>query len=178
MDIARTIGSKAIVLWLAREGSYIRESKDAKLAYERLLTVIDKMLAYDPNLEIWIEPETKRADRSCLYPHCRSRRRSRLCVQGPKTGKVVIESAHAILAGLDPSDEMAFCLAHNNSQRPSQRSKRAEIRPGQKFWGLESSRRFHQVLVLEDHGYGQHGEFVGLDVKTSARNEVIRSSII
>src|SRR5882724_9052191 len=57
MDIARTIASKAIVLWLAREGSYTRESKDAKLAYERLLTVIDKMLAYDPKLEIWIEPK-------------------------------------------------------------------------------------------------------------------------
>jgi xylose isomerase len=25
---------------------------------------------------------------------------------------------------------------------------------------------FNQVLVLQDHGYGRNGEFVGLDVKT------------
>src|SRR5215207_6561837 len=41
VDIARAVGSKAIVLWLAREGSYIREAKDAKLAYERLLELIN-----------------------------------------------------------------------------------------------------------------------------------------
>ena len=37
VDIARAIDSNAIVLWLAREGSYIREAKDARLAYQRLL---------------------------------------------------------------------------------------------------------------------------------------------
>ena len=50
IDIARAIKCKAIVLWLAREGSYIREAKDAKLAYDRLLEAINKMLAYDPKI--------------------------------------------------------------------------------------------------------------------------------
>ena len=35
VDIAKAIGAKSIVLWLAREGSYIREAKDACVAYER-----------------------------------------------------------------------------------------------------------------------------------------------
>lgn len=31
IDVAREVGTPNIVLWLAREGSYIRESKDARL---------------------------------------------------------------------------------------------------------------------------------------------------
>jgi xylose isomerase len=44
IDIANAVGSKAIVLWLAREGTYIREAKDAKLAYQRLLETVNAML--------------------------------------------------------------------------------------------------------------------------------------
>jgi xylose isomerase len=51
------VGSKAIVLWLAREGTYIREAKDARLAYERLLATINAVLEYDKEIEIWIEPK-------------------------------------------------------------------------------------------------------------------------
>ena len=40
IDIAREVGSKAVVLWFAREGTYVRESKNARVAYERLLEVI------------------------------------------------------------------------------------------------------------------------------------------
>ena len=42
IDIARAIECKAIVLWLAREGSYIRESKNAKVAYDRNLETINR----------------------------------------------------------------------------------------------------------------------------------------
>ncbi|MCG8583593.1 MAG: TIM barrel protein, partial [Pirellulales bacterium] len=57
IDIARAIDCKAIVLWLAREGSYIRESKNAKVAYDRILEAVNKMLDYDKEIEIWIEPK-------------------------------------------------------------------------------------------------------------------------
>src|SRR3954464_9689488 len=36
VDIARQIGCKNYVLWLAREGTYIREAKDGKTAIARL----------------------------------------------------------------------------------------------------------------------------------------------
>ena len=57
IDIAREIGSKAIVLWLAREGSYIRESKNARVAYLRILETVNAMLDHDKEIEIWIEPK-------------------------------------------------------------------------------------------------------------------------
>ncbi len=94
IDIARGLNSKAIVLWLAREGSYIREAKDAKLAYERILEAINRMLEFDSDIEIWIEPkpneptdqayvpclilcqsgtrQSKRPDRNSPCPTCRS----------------------------------------------------------------------------------------------------------
>jgi len=167
MDIARTIGSKAIVLWLAREGSYIRESKDAKLAYERLLTVIDKMLAYDPKLEIWIEPKPNEPTDLAYIPTAGHAVALAYASKDQKRVKVVIESAHAILAGLDPSDEMAFCLAHNKLGSVHLNDQNGLKYDQDKNFGASNLRAaFNQVLVLEDHGYGQHGEFVGLDVKT------------
>ncbi|MFM7748880.1 MAG: TIM barrel protein, partial [Opitutaceae bacterium] len=57
LDITRAIGSRAVVLWLAREGSYTRESKDARLAYRRLLETVDAILEYDREVEVWIEPK-------------------------------------------------------------------------------------------------------------------------
>jgi xylose isomerase len=81
--------------------------------------------------------------------------------------KVVIESAHAILAGLDPSDEMAFCLAHRKLGSVHLNDQNGLKYDQDKNFGASNLRAaFNQVLVLEDHGFGQNGEFVGLDVKT------------
>src|SRR3954470_11442075 len=40
-DIARDIGTRDIVLWLAREGTYIREAKDPIVATERILEAVN-----------------------------------------------------------------------------------------------------------------------------------------
>ena len=57
IDIANALDTKLIVLWLAREGTYIRETKDSKVAVEHLIFAVNKMLA----------------DGSCIYSHYRSR---------------------------------------------------------------------------------------------------------
>src|SRR5881394_2549134 len=44
IDIARILGTDILVLWLAREGSYIRESKDARRCIAWLVEALDKML--------------------------------------------------------------------------------------------------------------------------------------
>lgn len=49
IDIAQALGTKNIVLWLAREGTYIREAKDSKLAVEKIVDAINIMLRYDKN---------------------------------------------------------------------------------------------------------------------------------
>ncbi|NOZ73157.1 MAG: TIM barrel protein, partial [Chloroflexi bacterium] len=55
-DIARYLGTNLMVLWLAREGTYLREAKDAVRATQQLLEAIDTLLDYDPELRIAIEP--------------------------------------------------------------------------------------------------------------------------
>ena len=77
-----------------------------------------------------------------------------------------LESAHAVLAGLDPANEIGFALAfdklftvHLNDQNG--------IRYDQdKSFGVENLRSaFNQIKVLTEGNYGSKGEYVGLDVK-------------
>jgi xylose isomerase len=79
---------------------------------------------------------------------------------------VNIESAHAILAGLDPSDEMGFALAydklftvHLNDQNG------LKFDEDKSFGSVDLRRAFNQVRILDQYDYGTSGEFVGLDVK-------------
>jgi xylose isomerase len=81
--------------------------------------------------------------------------------------KVLIESAHAILAGLDPSDEMAFVLAHGKLAGVHLNDQNGlKYDQDKNFGGANLRAAFDQVLVLEEGGFGRNGEFVGLDVKT------------
>ena len=57
IDIANALGTDLVVLWLAREGTYIRESKDSMIATERIVSSINQMLEYDPKVRICIEPK-------------------------------------------------------------------------------------------------------------------------
>ncbi len=47
-DIASELGCDLMVLWLAREGTYLRESKDVVRATHQLLEAINTILDYDP----------------------------------------------------------------------------------------------------------------------------------
>jgi xylose isomerase len=166
VDIAHAVGCKAIVLWLAREGSYIREARSAKLAYERLLAVINQTLAYDPEIEIWIEPKPNEPTDMAYVPTAGHAIALAYASQDPKRVKALIESAHAVLANLDPSDEMAFCLAHDKLGSVHLNDQNGLKYDQDKNFGAANLRAaFNQVLVLEDGGYGRRGEFVGLDVK-------------
>ncbi len=52
IDIANIIGSRNIVLWPAREGFYVNESKDHVQASERFVAAVDMMLQYDKNIRV------------------------------------------------------------------------------------------------------------------------------
>src|SRR5262249_6145154 len=52
IDIARQVGTKNLVLWLAREGTYVREAKDAVSAIGRLRDVWNAILEYDSEIRI------------------------------------------------------------------------------------------------------------------------------
>lgn len=166
VDIARTLGSKAIVLWLAREGSYVREAKNVVLAYQRLLAVVDQVLAYDKEIEIWIEPKPNEPTDLAFVPTAGHAVALAYASRDHKRVKTVIESAHAILANLDPSDEMAFSLSHDKLGSVHLNDQNGLKYDQDKNFGSVNLRAaFNQVLVLEQNGYGKRGEFVGLDVK-------------
>jgi xylose isomerase len=166
IDIARAVGSKALVLWLAREGTYIREAKNARLAYDRILELINKVLAYDPTIEVWIEPKPNEPTDLAYVPTTGHAVALSRASNDHERVKVVIESAHALLAGLDPSDEMAFALAHDKLGSVHLNDQNGLKYDQDKNFGSANLRSaFNQVLVLEEAQYGSKGEFVGLDVK-------------
>jgi xylose isomerase len=79
---------------------------------------------------------------------------------------VLIETAHAILAGLEPSEEMGFALSfgklwgvHLNDQNG------LKFDEDKAFGAVNLARAFSQVYILDKYGYGKNGEMVGLDVK-------------
>lgn len=166
IDIANELGTNLIVLWLAREGSYVRESKDSRVAAERILEAVNAMLNYDSRIRIAIEPKPNEPTDQAYIPTTGHAIALGQASIAPTRVGVNIESAHAILAGLDPSDEMGFALAfdklwtvHLNDQNG------LKFDQDKAFGAVDLRRAFNQVRILDAHGYGQRGEWVGLDVK-------------
>ncbi|HEX8203755.1 MAG TPA: xylose isomerase, partial [Isosphaeraceae bacterium] len=90
---------------------------------------------------------------------------------------VLIESAHSILAGLDPADDMAYALYHNKLWSVHLNDQNGLKYDQDKDFGSADLRRaFNQVWTLEQNGYGRGGECVGLDVK-AMRTTVLEESM-
>src|SRR3989454_105746 len=165
IDIANILGTDILVLWLAREGSYIRESKSARRCVDLLVEAFDKMLAGDKKIRLAIEPKPNEPMDHAYLPTIGHALAIAQLTRDPKRVGCLIESAHATLAGLDPADEIDFAMAfgklwslHLNDQN------------GLKFdqdkpFGSNNLRvAFNQVRALERNGYGQNGEYVCFDV--------------
>jgi xylose isomerase len=153
------------VLWLAREGTYLRESKDAVRATDRLLEAVNKMLEYDPELRIAIEPKPNEPMDLAYIPTIGHALALGMQSDEPERVGCLVETAHAILAGLDPSDEMAFALAfdklwsvHLNDQNG------LKFDQDRSFGSIDLRRAFNQVWVLDRNAFYNTG-MVGLDVK-------------
>jgi xylose isomerase len=164
-DIAQELGTDLMVLWLAREGTYIRESKDAVAATGRLVEAVDDLLAYAPDLRIAIEPKPNEPMDHAYIPTLGHGVALGMMTRDPARVGVLMESAHAILAGLDPSDEIAFALAagklwsvHLNDQNG------LKFDQDKAFGAVDIRRAFNQVRVLDENRYWETG-MVGLDVK-------------
>ena len=166
IDIAKELGTDLIVLWLAREGTLCAEGKSPVWATKQLVEAINKMLEYDPKIRVCIEPKPNEPiDRSICGTMGHVMAVSAATIDPARVGGN-LESAHAVLAGLDPANEIGFALAfgklftvHLNDQNG--------IRYDQdKTFGVENLRQaFNQVKVLMENNYGSKGEYVGLDVK-------------
>jgi xylose isomerase len=166
IDIAKALGTKLIVLWLAREGTYVRESKNAIQAHRWLLEAINTMLEYDPQIEIAIEPKPNEpTDMAYLPTIGHALALAQQTVDPPRVGGL-IETAHALLAGLDPSDDMAFALSMNKLFSVHLNDQNGLKYDQDKSFGAANLRvAFNQVRVLELADYPATGRYIGLDVK-------------
>jgi xylose isomerase len=166
VDIAHELETDLIVLWLAREGTYLREAKDSATATGQILEAINAMLAHDPKIRIAIEPKPNEPmDHTYIPTTGHALALGARSIDPARVG-VNIESAHAILAGLDPSDEMGFALhfdklfsVHLNDQNG------LKFDEDKSFGAVDLRRAFNQVRILDAHDYGRRGEWVGLDIK-------------
>jgi xylose isomerase len=166
IDIANALGTQLIVLWLAREGTYLREAKDSRRSVELLVEALNEMLEYDDGIKIAIEPKPNEPmDHAYLPTMGHAIGLSYLTVDPGRVG-TVMESAHSILAGLDPSDEMGFAIAHDKLWSVHLNAQNGlKFDQDRAFGTVDLRRAFNQVRVLDQNDYGRNGEMVGMDVK-------------
>lgn len=166
VDIASELGTNKFVLWLAREGTYIRESKSMAASMDYLLEAINQLLEYEPKLRILIEPKPNEPMDQAYIPTIGHALAIGQKAADPARMGVLVETAHAILAGLDPSDEMAFALSFNKLWSVHLNDQNGLRFDEDKTFGEVNLRSaFNQVRVLEEHEYSKSGALVGFDVK-------------
>lgn len=165
IDIANMLGIDLMVLWPAREGTYIREAKDPRTAVGYLVEAINDMLAYDPKIRIVGEMKPNEPMDQAYCPtvgHFMG-----LCYRSsdPARVGVLIESAHSILAGLDPADDMAYALWHGKLWGVHLNDQNGlKYDQDKTFGSVDLRRAFNQVWVLDRALYYDIG-VIGLDIK-------------
>ena len=166
IDIANALGTRNIVLWLAREGPYIREAKDPVTATQRIGEALQTMLDYDKNIRIMIESKPNEPMDHTYIPTIGHAIAMGLMTDAPDRVGCLIETAHALLANLSPSDEMGFALAHKKLWSVHLNDQNGlKFDQDLTFGAVDPRRALNQVRVLDQHGFGNNGEWVGLDVK-------------
>lgn len=165
IDIAHYLDTDLIVLWLAREGTYLRESKNGRRSFELLVEACDKMLAYDKKIRLAIEPKPNEPMDHAYIPTIGHALAIAQLTRDPKRVGCLIESAHAILAGLDPADEIDFAMLFNKLWSLHLNDQNGLKFDQDKPFGSANLRvAFNQVRALERNRYGKGGEFVCFDV--------------
>jgi xylose isomerase len=165
VDIANELDTDLMVLWLAREGTYMREAKDVVRATQQLLEAINTLLEYDPGLRIAIEPKPNEPMDMAYIPTMGHALALGFQAKAPDRVGVLMETAHSVLAGLDPADEIGFAMAfgklwsvHLNDQNG------LKFDQDRSFGSVNLRSAFNQVRVLDENRYWEVG-MVGLDVK-------------
>ena len=163
VDIAAELGCRDIVLWLAREGTYIREAKDPMTAVSRIVDAINALLEHNKDIRILGEMKPNEPMDQAYLPtvgHFLG-----LCSYTTDPARVgtLIEAAHSILAGLDPSDDMAYALWHKKLWSVHLNDQNGlKYDQDKNFGSVDLRRAFNVVWVLERAGYDG---CIGLDVK-------------
>ena len=174
IDIAAEMGTELVVLWLAREGTYIRESKVASHSLQRLVDAVNKMLQHHPKIRIAIEPKPNEPVDMAYLPTAGHVLAFSHLTESPDRVGCVIETAHCILAGLDPVDEMEFALAQNKLWSIHLNDQNGLKFDQDKPFGSVSLRSaFGQVQAIERHDYGsKDGAYIAFDTHAFRTTDV------
>jgi xylose isomerase len=163
IDIGNAVGCKNVVLWLAREGTYIREAKDPIGSIGRIIDAINALLEYDRTIRILGEMKPNEPMDQAYLPTPGHFLGLTYRTADPSRVGVLIESAHSILAGLDPSDDMAYALWHGKLWSVHLNDQNGlKYDQDKTFGSVDLRRAFNTIWVLERGGYDGS---IGLDVK-------------
>jgi xylose isomerase len=174
IDIARQLDCKNIVLWLAREGTYVREAKDPIAAVGRLVDAMNALLEYDKEIRLLGEAKPNEPMDQAYLPTVGHMMGLAYRTADPARVGVLIESAHSILAGLDPSDDMAYALWHRKLWSVHLNDQNSlKYDQDKTFGSVDLRRAFNTVWVLERGGYDG---CIGLDVKAMRTTTVERQT--
>jgi xylose isomerase len=166
IDISNLMDCGIVVLWLAREGTYVREAKRAIDSHKWLLDAVNAMLAHDPKIRIAIEPKPNEPMDQAYIPTIGHALALASISTDPKRVGGLIETAHSLLAGLDPSDDMAFALSMGKLWSVHLNDQNGLKYDQDKSFGAANLRvAWNQVRVLEQAGYARTGAMVAFDVK-------------
>ena len=164
-DIACELSTDLMVLWLAREGTYMREAKDIVRATQQLLESVNIILDYAPKLRIAIEPKPNEPMDLAFLPTMGHALALGFQAKDPSRVGVLMESAHSILAGLDPADEIGFAMTFNKLWSVHLNDQNGlKFDQDRSFGSVNLRRAFHQVRVLDENRFWEVGT-VGMDVK-------------
>ena len=167
-DIAKALGTNKIQLWLAREGTLCAEGKNPVEMTLQLRDAFNDILTYRDDALILVEPKPNEPiDRSICGTAGHALAVGAYTVDPNRVG-LCIESAHSILAGLDPANDMGFALALNKLWGVHLNDQNGCRYDQDKAFGVDNLRNaFNQVKVLYENNFGDRGNFecVGLDVK-------------
>jgi len=177
VDVAIALGTELIVMWPAREGTAVRESKNPIEASRQMLEAVNAILGAHPKAKIAIEPKPNEPVDHAFVPTIGHALALGARSADPARVGVLIESAHAILAGLDPSDEMGFALAAGKLWSVHLNDQNGLKFDQDKVFGAANLRgAFDQVRVLESADYAATGAFVGFDVKAQRTQPAEKAS--
>src|SRR5258708_470508 len=166
LEIMNILGTDRLVLWPAREGTYIRESKDAVRSFDLFLEYCNFILETDPRARILAEMKPNEPMDLMYLPSTGHMLAMCYLTSDPSRTGVLIEAAHCILLGLDPSDEMAYALWHKKLWSVHLNDQNGlKYDQDKTFGSVDIRRAFNAVEVLVRNDYGTNGEIVGLDVK-------------
>jgi len=176
IDIAKSLGTDKIVLWPAREGTVCYESKDPVEGVKYLIEGINKLLEYDSQIKILIETKPNEpVDRSFCPTMGHAMAISSCTIDSTRVGGL-LETAHAVLAGLDPANEIAFAMTFGKLWSVHLNDQNSLRYDQDKTFAVENLRQgFNQIKVLVENGYGKHGEYIGLDVKAMRTTKLVDS---